>query len=273
MSITLKSILSLIDEMIPTALAESWDNVGLQIGDLRWPVKKIQVALDPTPEVIDAACQEGIDLLLTHHPLIFKPLKQIDLGTPQGALLAAAVSNKLAVYTAHTNFDRLSDGLNDILARRIGLKEISLLENSDSDESRREINGHGLGRIGRLPRTATLKNLASRLKSKLALDYVRIAGRSDLRVERVALCTGSGSSLLDLFIKSGAQVYISGDLRYHDARTAEALDLGLIDIGHFPSEHLMVEALARRLQTVLKEKKIDVTVSACQVETDPFALI
>ena len=273
MSIALKAVLSVIEELIPIGLAESWDNVGLQIGDPRWTVKTIRVALDPTPEVVRSACEDNIDLLLTHHPLIFKPLKRIDLETPQGGLLQAAISNRLSIYAAHTNFDRLSDGLNDILARTIGLRDSRPLESHPELDPALSESGHGLGRTGKLNRITPLKRLAKDLKIALGLNHIRIAGRADLPVETVALCTGSGSSLLDLFIRSGAQVYISGDLRYHDARTIEMLDLGLIDIGHFASEHLMVEVLAKRLDAVFKNKKMNVTVSACQAEADPFVHI
>ena len=273
MSISLNTVISIIEKLIPPVLAESWDNVGLQVGDPGWPVNKIRVALDPASEVIENACSDGIDLLLTHHPLIFKPLKRIDLGTPQGALVEKAISHRMAIYAAHTNFDRLADGLNDILARKIELQELRSLEAAEETKSIDSEGKHGLGRIGSLKKAMPLDQLAHRVKSLLNLDYLRMAGRGDLVVKTVALCTGSGSGLLEDFLNCGAQVYISGDLRYHDARTVEESDLGLIDIGHFPSEHLMVEALSQRLEKVLKRENISAAVSACRVEKDPFKLI
>ena len=116
---TVADIAKIMETIAPSWLAEKWDNVGLQIGDPLWPVKKIRVALDPTREVVESCCEDGIDLLLTHHPLIFKPLKRIDLGTPQGSLFEKAIAHRMAIYAAHTNFDRLAGGLNDILARKI----------------------------------------------------------------------------------------------------------------------------------------------------------
>jgi dinuclear metal center YbgI/SA1388 family protein len=273
MGTPLKAILSIIEGFIPPALAEPWDNVGLQIGDPNWPVKSVRVALDPSAEVVQAACKDGVDLLVTHHPLIFKPVKKIDLSTPQGSLVGAAISHRMAIYAAHTNFDRMADGLNDILSRKIGLRQLHPLERVVASEGLAIGDGHGMGRIGKLEHAVALIELAQQLKSLLNLDHIKVAGRTDLTVETVALCTGSGSSLLDLFINSGAEVYISGDLRYHDARTAEACDLALSDIGHFSSEHLMVEALAQRLAGVLAEKKINVAVSACKIEKDPFLLV
>lgn len=273
MSTSLSTVIAIIENLIPPVLAESWDNVGLQIGDPLWPVNKIRVALDPSSEVIETSCKDDIDLLLTHHPLIFKPLKNIDLGTPQGVLFKKAISHRMAIYAAHTNFDRLADGLNDILARKINLQKPRSLEPLAEMNGREAAGNHGLGRIGTLKQAMPLRQLAESVKSMLDLNFLRLAGHPDLVVKTVALCTGSGSSLLDLFLKSGAQVYISGDLRYHDARTVEESGRGLIDIGHFPSEHLMVESLARRLATVLKKEKVDVEVSACRVEKDPFVVI
>jgi len=111
------------------------------------------------------------------------------------------------------------------------------------------------------------------VKEKLGLESVKVAGRPDLRVMRVAVCAGSGSSLMSAFISSGAQVYISGDLRYHDAREVEAADLGLIDIGHFASEYIVIETLANRLTKVLTANDMDVKVEACKLEKDPFTVL
>ena len=273
MSALVRDLTSIIEELIPPALAEPWDNVGLQIGDPAWPVRRVQVALDATAEVVKHACSQQVDLLLTHHPLIFKPLKKIDLETPQGKLLEAAISNRMAIYAAHTNFDRLAGGLNDILAHRIGLQQIRHLDHEAGTGDATTQAAHGMGRIGKLKRITPLEQLAQRLKSELGLDHLRMSGRAELAVETVALCTGSGSGLLDQFLGSDAQVYISGDLRYHDARAVQEAGLGLIDIGHFPSEHLMVEALAGRLAAVLRDKGVDAEVTACRIEKDPFVLV
>jgi dinuclear metal center YbgI/SA1388 family protein len=271
MSATVDTVIAIIERLIPPELAESWDNVGLQIGSANWGVRKIRVALDPTPDVIETSCDDGIDLLLTHHPLIFKPLKKIDLGTPQGALFQKAIAHRMAIYAAHTNYDRIAEGLNDLLAKKIGLGQLRPLEPYSPPPGADPSDSHGLGRIGALDQPMSLMLLAKRLKQQLNIDSVRMAGRADLKVSTVALCTGSGSSLLSLFLKSGAQVYISGDLRYHDARAVEEADLGLIDIGHFSSEHLMVEALSKRLASVLKRENIDIEVTASRIEKDPFS--
>ena len=128
----------------------------------------------------------------------------------------------------------------------------------------------GLGRIGELDERMDLASYALSIKKKLALNRVKIAGNLDLPVTMAALCTGSGSSLMDQFLSSGAQVYVSGDLRYHDARSVEAVNLGLIDIGHFASEHLFIEVFRDRLCVLLNEIGIHVKVEAYGLENDPF---
>ena len=109
-----------MEAIAPARLAESWDNVGLQVGHRRWPVATVMVALDPLTAVVAGACRAGAGLLVTHHPLIFKPLQRVDLETPIGVIVAMALEHRLAIFSAHTNLDSAADGLNDLLARRLG---------------------------------------------------------------------------------------------------------------------------------------------------------
>ncbi|MBN1930641.1 MAG: Nif3-like dinuclear metal center hexameric protein [Desulfobacterales bacterium] len=266
MGVTVADIIKAMEKIAPVLLAEQWDNVGLQIGKDDWPVKRIWVALDPGPEVVHAACSKNVNLLITHHPLIFKPLRSIDFSTPTGAIIQMATRHNLALFSAHTNLDKAKDGLNDVLASKLGLKNLKVLEESTEPNE----TCQGLGRIGDLDEGIDLFSFAQRVKEKLELVSIKVSGRHDLLIKKVALCTGSGSGLMDDFLSSGAQVYISGDLRYHDARAAEVVDLGLIDIGHFTSEHLIVEVLAGRLQRILSENAIEVKVEAFGLEKDPF---
>ena len=372
MKTTIADIITVMESLAPARLAEEWDNVGLQIGDLNRPVHTIRVALDPTPDVVDAASKDDVDLLITHHPLIFHPLKFIDLDSPMGFIIQTAVLCRMAIFSAHTNLDSATNGLNDILAHRIGLNDLKVLGNakqvenyklvfyvpeayqhtvmtalfetrageignysccsfrnkgkgtykpgllskpfsgkigeiSHADEVRIETvvrkndvtsvidhikknhpyetmaydiypllsynHEQGIGRIGKLKKSMDLKSFAMSIKTKLGLNHLKIAGNPDLSIETVAVCSGSGSSLIDQFVKSGAQVYVSGDLGYHDAKTAEALNLGIIDIGHFASEHLIVDSLTRRLKQVLSEAGMDVKIEAYKLELDPFMIL
>ncbi|MEA3231060.1 MAG: Nif3-like dinuclear metal center hexameric protein [Thermodesulfobacteriota bacterium] len=279
MHLNVGDVIQIMEAIAPSHLAEDWDNVGLQAGRMDWPVRSIWVALDPTPEVMDAACQAGADLLITHHPLIFKPLQKVDFATPEGKVVRRAVLDQTAVFAAHTNLDSAKEGLNDLLARKIGLKRISVLKprvdlsKSDVDPIGKVDATEGLGRIGSLDANTTLAGLALRVKEVLDLVSIQVAGRPDLPVRKVAVCTGSGGSLLPAFLSSAADVYLSGDLTYHNGRVVEAVDRGLIDIGHFASEHIVVEDLSRRIRQVLAQTGEKVAVTACTLEKDPFSRV
>jgi len=276
MTATVADIIKVMETMAPLRLAEEWDNVGLQVGQLDWPVRSIWVALDPLYDVVDDACRNGVDLLITHHPLIFNPLRCINFDTPVGSVIQAAAGHKLAIFAAHTNFDSAADGINDLLAFRVGLADLKVLKRGDrpcEDSATDDIQKQGLGRVGELEETMELLPLALSIKKKLGLKYIKIAGKPDLPVRRVAVCSGSGSGLMKDFYSSGAQVFISGDLRYHDAREVEALNLGLIDMGHFASEYLAIEVLAKRLDKILTADGKDVKVEACRLENDPFLVL
>jgi dinuclear metal center YbgI/SA1388 family protein len=382
MAATVADIINIMESIAPSLLAEEWDNSGLQIGQKDWPVKKVRIALDPSPDVVDDACKHHADLLLTHHPLLFKALKSVNFSTPTGSILHKAVLHRLAIFSAHTNLDNAFGGVNDVLASKIGIHHLKPLKKNSkgglggfedatayklavyvpaeyedrilnalfettagnigdysccsfrnqgkgtfcpgtsakpftgtigeithADEIRIEAvvsksdldaviahlrkqhpyqtmaydvypllsydeSGTGTGRIGDLPETLTLAAFARKIKENLKLGYVKVAGDPDLQVKKAALCSGSGSSLMNVFFSSDAEVYISGDLHYHDAKDAEAEGRGLIDIGHFASEHLMVEILAERIRQILSETgTADVTVEACGLEKDPFVIV
>jgi len=278
---TVAQIIKIMEQLAPPWLAEEWDNVGLQIGDPRWPVQRIWVALDASQAVVKAACEKNVDLLITHHPLIFRPLKSIDFNTTGGSIIQVATHHQLAIFSAHTNLDIVQDGVNDVLAQRLGLQHLSILQPVHAaEQSKEDISpltsgetAHGIGRIGSLAKACSLKSLVSTVKNKLKLDFVKVAGDLERNVARVAICSGSGSSLMQAFISSDAQVFISGDIHYHDARDVESANRGIIDIGHFPSEYLMVEALAHQLEKIFGGAGIKTKVEPCVLETDPFLFL
>ena len=281
MGATVAEIIQIINQLAPPLLAEEWDNVGLQIGDSRQPVRRIGVALDPSPEVVKEACKNKVDLLITHHPLIFRPLKSIDFDTPGGSIIQMAAQHQLAIFSAHTNLDIVRDGVNDVLAQQLGLRNLTVLHPVQVRERAKEGVApwtdseaeYGIGRIGSLAKTGSLRSLVSMVKKKLELDFIKVAGDLEMKVKQVAICSGSGSSLMQSFLASKAQAYISGDIHYHDAREAEALNRAIIDIGHFSSEHLMVDAFAQQLENVITKHGIKAEIMACTIEKDPFRII
>lgn len=360
-----------MDEIAPPNLAESWDNPGLQIGDRTWPVNKIVLALDASTHVVSAACKEKANLLITHHPLIFKAPRSIDFNTPLGKIIQTCITHRLSVFSAHTNYDSVSGGVNDILAKKIGLTHLLPLQPAPSATSEKyklvvftpaahqervrealfrsgcghignysgcsfavnglgtfypekgatpftgqperlnqveevrmesvlaresitatienvkkvhpyetvaydlyplfsEAGAHGLGRVGELPEAIPFETFVSEMKTRLGLQTVKTTGASSHLVKKVALCSGSGSSLLSHFFQSGADCYVSGDLRYHDAKLIEEKGKLMADIGHFASEHIVLEALKHKLQTIFSERKIEVDIQCCDLEKDPF---
>jgi len=280
-TVTVQDIIGLVEGVAPLRLADSWDNPGLQIGKRDWPVSRVMTALDPSPQVIDDALERNIDLLITHHPLLFTPLKSLDLDTPIGALVARIVQGRLAVYAAHTNLDRVGGGLNDELADRIGLTDRTALVPDAAGQPPVDSGTvgsgagrlQGMGRVGTLPQPLSLRQLALQLKAQLSADHIRMAGDPEMMLHRVALCTGSGASLLAAVYASGAQAYVSGDLRYHDARTAEATGVGLLDVGHFASEHPMVTSLCAMLKETCAKCGLQVSIRPCDVEKNPFVVL
>ncbi len=270
MRLTLSDIVTIMERFAPPDLAEPWDNSGMQVGSSDWAVNTIWVALDATLPVVEDACKKGASLLITHHPLIFKPISCLNMDTPLGRMIDMAIRNRLAIYSAHTNLDKAIGGVNDVLAATIGLENQKPLEYSypvDSDQNK------GFGRVGQLSGKPTLEALAEKLKQVLGLNSLKFAGRRDLCVEKAAVCSGSGSSFLRDFLSSDAQVYISGDLKYHDARIIEEADRGLIDIGHYGSEKVIVKALADYLRAELAKSGHGIGIDIYKNEKDPFVQI
>ncbi len=272
MQLTVKTLLDLVDGIAPFCLQEKWDNSGLQAGSLIWSVKRVLVALDVTMDVMDCAADLGADLVLTHHPLMIRPENQIEFDSMPGAAVFASATGKIAIVSAHTNLDRARNGLNDRLAEIIGLTNISTLEQPGWAGAAWD-DSWGIGRKGVLDQPLTLMSLAEHIKGVLGLTHLRIVGDPDLVIKRVALCTGSGASFINDFFSSGAQVYITGDMKYHDARQVEQAGLCLIDAGHFASEHIVVELLVKQLSSASEDAGYDIEVRGFDREEDPFVVV
>ncbi len=288
MTVTTGTLMDLIDNIAPFSLAEDWDNSGLQAGDISWPVNKIMVALDVSMAVMDAAEQWHADLVLTHHPLMFRPVKCIDFKSMPGNIIARAALEKISIISVHTNFDKAYNGLNDFFARMIGLKNISSLcgrtyckesfemfscETDFSLTRKNQRPDPGIGRKGEIDPPASLYLFARQVKNKLGIESLRMTGSKDLTVKTAAICTGSGGSLLDDFFRSGADVFVTGDIKYHEARDIEQAGLGLIDVGHFQSEHIGLNLLAEKLDFFAKNAGINIAVRVFNGERDPFRII
>lgn len=265
MTITVQDAIGVMEALAPSRLAESWDNVGLQAGCLAWPADRIWVALDPLPEVVGAACDANVNLLITHHPLIFKPVSNIDFSSPLGTIVHLSATHRLSIYAAHTNLDSVRGGINDILSKKAGLTSLKVLGEEIDPGS-----GEGIGRIGELETAVDLRTFAETVRARLNLRRVRYVGNPERPVRRVAVCSGSGAGLISAAMAAGADLLLSGDFKYHDARDAENWGFGIVDIGHFASEHLVVNVLAERLGEAMAQSGYTVHIEACDLERDPF---
>jgi dinuclear metal center YbgI/SA1388 family protein len=369
MSIKCQVIMEAMDRLAPRYLAAEWDNVGLLVGSPAQDVNKILVALDITPPVVEQAITSGANLIITHHPLLLKPIRSLRTDLPQGELLAAILRSKIAVFAAHTNLDLANGGVNDVLATKLQLTDIRSLAADVTDEllklvvfvptthskvvqealakagaghigcyshctfqsegmgtfmplagaqpfigrlgkleqvpeirletilpakiSRRVVSAmlkahpyeevaydlyllknsgptYGLGRIGRLATPVSLTDLAVMVKDTLPVVSVRIAGKLAKTITTVAVCGGSGAGLLQKAIFAGADVLITGDVKYHEAQEAAAAGIALIDAGHFGTEQPVVAAVAAYLTDCAVAGKWSVSVDTDTVNTDVF---
>lgn len=347
MSIRCQSFLEKMEQWAPISYAEDWDNPGLQVGDRQKQIQKVMIALTPGEAAVDAAITAKADLLLTHHPLIFKPVKQINSDTAVGRMLLKLIGNDVNLYCAHTNLDIANGGVNDVLAAALGLKHVQPLadivqeicykvvvyvpvgheelvrqamcaagagcignysnctfqargtgtflpgENTSpflgqqgcmeyADEYRLETivpqaalaavikameaahpyeevaydvfrleNGgakRGIGRVGQLAEPLSLAAFLDLTGEKLQCKHLTYQGDLSQPIKTVALCGGSGISYLRAAKKAGADVYITGDMKYHDGQAASELGLCVVDAGHFGTERLITGALADFVQ-------------------------
>ncbi|WP_303721635.1 Nif3-like dinuclear metal center hexameric protein [Malonomonas rubra] len=368
----LTDLVGLLNVLYAPGLAEDWDNVGLQIGDPTAEIKRVLVCLDAEEIAIEAAVRADAQLVVSHHPLIFKGLKRLTPSDEVGRVLFRAIRNNIAVFSAHTNLDRAADGLNDWLAARIGIEncqplekpqragyyklvvfvpqghETALMEalfaagagnigqydhcsfrtegigsfrgseatdpfiglpgqHEETGEFRLETivpgarltkvvermrKAHpyeevaydliplansrddiGLGRIGRLAEETSLQQFAEQMRERLNLPSLRLVGDRMQKINKVAVCGGSGASLLSEALRQGADCLVTGDVKYHDAQRARSEGLALIDAGHFGTEKLMVPELAVRLRHALDERRLPVEVIEMAAEQDPFTTI
>jgi dinuclear metal center YbgI/SA1388 family protein len=366
----IQDLLGLIHKLYAPELAEDWDNVGLQVGDPGAPLERVMVALDPGLSAVQAARDAGAQALVTHHPLLFRPLKRLTPEDAVGQALWMAVRDGVAIISAHTNLDCAVDGLNSWLAAKLGVKQSIPLQpvtgeylklivfipagheqsvakaifsagagqigaydecsfrscgegtfrpgqgtnpfigevgqSEQVDEIRFEtivpkrklahvlekmhkahpyeevaydlvplqnqVPGAGLGRIGRLEQATTLDVFAARVKAALGCGHVRLTGAGSRPVHKIALCGGSGAGLLQTAHRQGADVLVTGDVKYHDARQAEELGIALIDAGHFATEKLMIEQVTDSLREAARQRRWEVVFEAYAGEQDPFRL-
>ena len=368
MQVKNQDIFELLEEFCPLELAQEWDNCGLQVGNPNKPVDRILLALDIDDEVMSEVEKRRASLVVTHHPLLLKGVRQIREDVDPGRLITRIIRSGITVYAAHTNLDSANPGVNSILAEKLNLTDLQMLmpqcqkffklalfvppdhvdrvrdalskagagwignyshctfmvEGTGTFKPLQGANPYigevgalekveevrletivperlvktvleamrtahpyeevaydlyplenrqkdiGLGRIGRLKVPLTMGDFVSMVKERLGLSAVRSGGMVDRVIHKVAVCGGSGSDLWPLALASGADVLVTGDIRYHGARDMLTAGLSFVDAGHYGTESIVLEPLAEYLRARCQEKGFEVEVLVTEVNGDPF---
>ena len=242
----------ILEKLAPREYACDWDNPGLLAGRGDKEVETVLTAVDATDEVIDLAVQTGADMIVTHHPLIFRPIKQINDGNFIGRRLLRLIGKDISCYAMHTNFDIAPGCMADLAAARLGLEDGAPLEVTGTDlQTGTELVG--IGKVGRLPRPMTGPELAELVKERFGLPFVTAYGLDQIRepVDYAAISPGSGGSMIAPALKSVASVLITGDIGHHDGIDAAAQGLAVIDAGHYGLEHIFTEFITGYLREQL----------------------
>ncbi len=372
MSLSVQALIRYMEELAPRHLASDWDNVGLQVGGLHGDVKKVLVSLDVDQKVLEEAISLKADFIITHHPLILKPILAMRTDLYPGSLIASALASGVSIYSSHTNLDVVDGGVNDALAAVIGITETEIIRVNGREELekivvfvpndyaenvrnamasagagwiggyshctfqtegigtfmplegtspfigeegklekvnelrletivpathrrsviramlkmhpyeepaydiiplRNEGKAYGLGRVGINPSPCTLYELCGLIKEKLNVQQVRVVGDNDKLIKKIAVCGGSGGSVIHASAFAGADVLITGDIKYHEAKDAANAGLAVIDAGHDATEKIIVPVLCDYLRRRLSESGYATEVLASQINTAPWHCI
>ena len=267
--LSLREVVSVAHDLWPLSGAEDWDSPGLAVGDNSTAIKRILLAVDAVDSTVREAIESKADLLVTHHPLLFRGVTTVAEATYKGHLIAELIRGGVALLACHTNADVVVDGVSDVIAQKLGLRNtVPITVGATVDV--------GIGRVGDLVVPETLGSLARRLADILPATAtgIRVAGDYTQPIQRVALCGGAGDSLLDEPAVRAADVYITSDLRHHPAQESRERTLlgtgpALIDVSHWASEWLWLEKAAEQLRSALPG--VEVLIS--DGRTDPWDFV
>lgn len=259
---TVDDVVRFLEAFAPRATAADWDNVGLLLGDRRRPVGRVLTCLTVSPAVVDEALDERVDLLVAHHPLPFKPLRTITTDDYAGGLVWRLASAGVSLYSPHTAFDSAADGINQRLAAGLGLVDVAPLEPiaASADPT------VGVGRRGHLPQPQRLADFVARVKKLLHVGELDVVGDDERTIGSVAVACGSAGDLLSAALRARADVFVTGEARFHSAVEAEARGIALVLAGHYATERFGIEHLA----VVVHREFPDLVVRPAHRERDPL---
>lgn len=261
-----RELIEILEELAPVSLACDWDNPGLLAGRSDKEVRTVYLALDATDDVIGNAVECRADMIITHHPLIFKPLKKVNDEDFISRRILKLIQNDISYYAMHTNFDVAPGCMADLAGERLGLKDTRVLELMGKTA---EAIDYGIGIYGCFDRTMTLRETAEAVKKAYGIPFVTVFGNMEGSIKTAAICPGAGGSTLKEALKCGADVYVTGDIGHHEGIDAVANDMAVIDAGHYGIEHIftgfMEKFLGERLGEQLKVMKEGDTFPNCVV--------
>ncbi len=240
-------IISKLEELCPKRFACDWDNVGLHVGREQMEVSGVYITLDADEEAIAAAMECNAQLIISHHPLLFHGIQQVNDAGFMGNRVLTMVEQGIGCYCMHTNFD-VKGGMAQVAAEKMGLINLHVLEET--------IEGEGIGRVGDLPYELSLQEFCEQVKQAFGLDHVNFYGDTKQRIRRVATVPGSGKDDVELAMEMGADVFVTGDMSYHVAIDAVAQGMSVIDAGHYGLEQIFIDIVADYLEKSFPELMI-----------------
>lgn len=259
----IKDIARIIEDFAPLRLQEDYDNAGFQVGNPEDTVTAILLCLDVTEEIVAEAVKRSCNLIVSHHPLIFRGLKSLTGADQTQRIVMEALRSGVSIYSAHTNLDSTQDGVSYEMANQLNLKNIEVLVPSSADPN------IGLGVIGETQAPVPQLEFLRKAKETFSVKALRFSGQTQhLVVRRVALCGGSGASFIRDALRKGADAYLTGDIKYHDY-TTYGLDMLLADIGHYESELCSRRILSR----IIREAYPDSVIYFSECESNPIKIL
>lgn len=242
-------IINLLEKKAPTEYAMEWDHVGLLVGRHDSDIRKLMLVVDVTEEIVDAAIAQNVDMVVSHHPVIFGKVDRINDDTVLGRKILKLIEHGIACYAMHTNFDTIG-GMAKSAASMLGLKNLEVLEETK--------DGEGIGEIGYLQKPMNLRELVSHVKEKFDLKNVILYGSPDRNVDKIAICPGSGKSVISVAAEKGAQCLITGDIGHHEGLDAHELGLDIVDASHYGLEHIFMHIMYEYLRDYCMDVEIGI---------------
>ncbi|MDB4439411.1 Nif3-like dinuclear metal center hexameric protein [Planctomicrobium sp.] len=263
MALELKQIIEFLEDFAPLELAEEWDNVGLLVGDESAEIERVITCLTITPDVVQEAIQTKANLIVAHHPMMFRAVNKLTSRSIDGKMLLDLIQNRIAVYSPHTAFDSAAKGINQKLAEDLGLTKLAPIRSIEHERLPAE---SGSGRYGELPKPISLEELLEKTKQVMSVPHLQYVGEMGSTITKVAVACGAAAQYLSDARQLGCEVLITGEARFHGCLEARSTGMSLIVAGHYATERPAVEELAN----VLNQSFSEIEVFPSQVENDPL---